>query len=294
MANNPSLTCNFTLQSNLNLGVSFQSDNGGMNYGGEITISTPATSGPISTGLWDSDGNVFFTIYTISGSSPVGTSCTINSGSVPGSFTPYVVVASEAGLSCVISAPQRVSENVYNYTLTITASAPTGRRAKGGSAQTDAQRARVAAPARQAGSQRESANDAPIYTFAVSLLDAGYPPNGGLQIWQSGTLTLVTTSAPAVSGTLSLPGFYAEQLLFEGTTSEVAGGTLVNATGKSSEAQITFSFVYNFDGFLYSGSYLGGTANMLDFSAQETYLYVIQGLSPQGPFGEKRLKAAKS
>jgi hypothetical protein len=123
MAPNSSLTCNFTLQSDLSLGVSFQSNNGGMNYGGQITIFTPSTVGPVTTGLWDSDGNVFFTIYDATQSgAPTTASCTINSGSIPGSFSPYVVVSSEAGLSCVISEPQQSSENVYNYTLTITMS----------------------------------------------------------------------------------------------------------------------------------------------------------------------------
>ena len=62
-------------------------------------------------------------------------------------------------------------------------------------------------------------------------------------------------------------------------------GTTVVAKGKSSEVQMELTIVYNYDGFLYNGSYLGGMVSMLDFSAQETYLYVIQGVSPRGPFG---------
>jgi hypothetical protein len=132
------------------------------------------------------------------------------------------------------------------------------------------------------------------YTFSISLLNATSDPNSGLQIWQSGTLAWDTTSAHLVSGSISLPGFYTEQIDFQGTSSDCATGTLINASGKSSQAEITFSIVYNFDGFLYSGSYLGGLASMLDFNAQETYLYVMQGLSPQGPYGDAKRGGSKA
>ena len=36
-----SLTCNFSISSSLDLGVSFASDNGGASYGGQISIFTP-------------------------------------------------------------------------------------------------------------------------------------------------------------------------------------------------------------------------------------------------------------
>ncbi len=123
------------------------------------------------------------------------------------------------------------------------------------------------------------------YTFSVSLFDASANPNE-LQVWQSGTLTLDTSSAP-VAGALTLPGYYKEPIPFTGSTvpPNTQAGKIIVASGQSSEAEITFTIVYNYDGFLYSGSYLGGLVSMLDFSAQETYLYVIQGLSPQGPLG---------
>jgi hypothetical protein len=124
------------------------------------------------------------------------------------------------------------------------------------------------------------------YTFSVSLFDASKNPNG-LQVWQSGTLTLDTSSATSVTGALTLAGFYKEPIAFNGTVvpSNTSTGTTVDASGESSEAQITFTIAYNYDGFLYNGSYLGGLVSVLDYSAQETYLYVIQGLSSQGPFG---------
>jgi hypothetical protein len=63
MSSNADLTCNFTITTSLDVGISFESDDGGANYGGLITIWTPGTAGPVTTGLWDSDGDVYFTIY---------------------------------------------------------------------------------------------------------------------------------------------------------------------------------------------------------------------------------------
>jgi hypothetical protein len=121
------------------------------------------------------------------------------------------------------------------------------------------------------------------YTFSVSLFDASANPNG-LQVWQSGTLTLDTASN---TGALALPDFYQDPIPYEGSTVSPAtlAGTIIEASGKSAEAQITFTVTYNFDGFLYNGSYVGGLISVLDYAAQETYLYVIQGLSAQSPWG---------
>ena len=124
------------------------------------------------------------------------------------------------------------------------------------------------------------------YTFSVGLLTASPNPDE-LQLWQSGTLTLDTSSSSSVAGALSLPGYYQEPIPFEGATvpPETQAGTIVVAAGQSSEAQIEITLAYRYDGFLYSGSYVAGMVSLLDYSAQETYTYVIQGLSPQGPFG---------
>ena len=110
-----SLTCNFTLSSKLNLGVSFDSTVNGGNYGGQITISTPATASPVTTQLWDNDGNVSFTIYSTD--API--SCAINSGSNPGSWIPYIEVGQESGLTCIVSTPQQTGENSYDIVLTV-------------------------------------------------------------------------------------------------------------------------------------------------------------------------------
>ncbi len=124
------------------------------------------------------------------------------------------------------------------------------------------------------------------YLFSVSLLDASENPNI-LSVWQSGTMALDTSQPAAVTGVLNLPGFYKEPIPFSGATVPpgTQAGTIISVTGQSSEAEITLSLVYNLDGFLYDGSYLGGLASILDYGAQETYLYVIQGLSPQGSLG---------
>src|SRR6202008_1187242 len=113
MASSSSLTCNFTITSSLELAASFQSEDGGGNYGGQITIFTPLSSGPLTTGLWDNDGNVNFTIYNPNVPDQY---CMINFGSVPGSWTPYVGLGTTVGLTCVISPPEQTGENTYNYT----------------------------------------------------------------------------------------------------------------------------------------------------------------------------------
>ncbi len=119
MSPSSSLTCNFTIETSLSIGVSFQSSDGGASYGGLITIFTPGTAGPVTTGLWDSDGNVFFTIYL---SENPSLSCTINSGSTPGTWNPYVAVAKDSGLTCTISGPEQTDQNTYGYTLSVSLS----------------------------------------------------------------------------------------------------------------------------------------------------------------------------
>lgn len=115
-----SLICNFTIDTSANVAVSFESDNGGGNYGGVITIFTPHQTGPIRTGLWDDDGNVYFTIYD---TQDPATSCTVNSGSISGSWEPYILVT-ENGLTCTVSEPTRTGD-MYDYVLTVeTAAAP--------------------------------------------------------------------------------------------------------------------------------------------------------------------------
>lgn len=112
-----SLTCNFTIVSALNLNVSFQSGDTG-NYGGQITLSTQGSEDPVTTQLWDNDGNVFFTIYA----TDPPASCIINSASIPGGWTPYIEVGTESGLTCAISPPEAAGENTYNFTLTVASS----------------------------------------------------------------------------------------------------------------------------------------------------------------------------
>lgn len=121
------------------------------------------------------------------------------------------------------------------------------------------------------------------YTFTFSLL---WVPDqdSGIQVWQSGTLGVNVATPSNVSGSISLPGFYNEDITFQGTAVESLAGTLVNASGGSSEVEARLSFIFNFDGFIYSGSLLGGMASILNYNAQETYLYIMQGFSPQGPF----------
>lgn len=111
-------------------------------------------------------------------------------------------------------------------------------------------------------------------TFNLSLLD-----QVPLQIWQSGTLTLSVDDSNQVSGNISLPDYYKNPIPFQGTATNSFGqtGTLVGADGSSSEAEVNLAFIFRHDGFLTNGTFLGGMATLLDFQAQETYLYVMQG-----------------
>ena len=123
-----SLTCNFTLSgvnlSSDDLGVSFESDDGGDNWGGVITIFSPATQAPVVTGLWDSDGDVSFTIYRISTNGSQPATCTIRSGSISGTFEPHIEVSAEAGLQCTITQTGHDTEqNVCDFLLQVTAAA---------------------------------------------------------------------------------------------------------------------------------------------------------------------------
>jgi hypothetical protein len=116
MSSSPNLTCNFTISSTIELAATFQSADGGANYGGEITIFTPLNAGPVTTGLWDNDGNVLFTLYN---PNVPDQQCVINSGSVPGSWTPYITLGATTGLSCIISPPDQTGPSTYNFTLTV-------------------------------------------------------------------------------------------------------------------------------------------------------------------------------
>ena len=125
------LTCNFTLTAPFDAEVAFESG-GSANYGGQITIPTGVGGGggpePVTTGLWDSDGNVYFTIYDADQPS---TNCVINSATDPGSFTPYITVAQSNGLACVIATPQpaTLSADQRRATLLLPVGVSPGHRA---------------------------------------------------------------------------------------------------------------------------------------------------------------------
>ncbi|HEX8620542.1 MAG TPA: hypothetical protein VF718_01085 [Allosphingosinicella sp.] len=118
MASQSQLTCNFTITSPLNVAIVFQSDLDG-NFGGTFTGGT-GTGGPVSTSLWDSDGNVFFTL--VDSESP-DLACIINSGANPSTWAPFVEVGTEAGLTCNLSGPVQAGPDTYDYTLEVTRSA---------------------------------------------------------------------------------------------------------------------------------------------------------------------------
>lgn len=130
-----------------------------------------------------------------------------------------------------------------------------------------------------------TANNNYNYTFTLNLLNVT-DPSAGIQVWQSGTLTLDVADPANVNGSLSLPDYYKEVINFQGTAAESSAGAgdVVNATGSTSEAEVNLTVLFSFDGFLYNGSLLGGLVSILDNGSEETFLYIAQGFSPQGPF----------
>jgi len=126
------------------------------------------------------------------------------------------------------------------------------------------------------------------YTFQIALLQAdGSGPCGDLQPWQTGTLD-VSVDGDTASGALTIP-FYPNPIPLSGTADNGSQTSFasVSMTGSSPDsADTSVSFFYQYDGFLASCSYLGGIAQILDNSAQETYTYELQGGAPQGPFAD--------
>jgi hypothetical protein len=130
-----------------------------------------------------------------------------------------------------------------------------------------------------------------LYTFSVSLLQGG-----PLQVWQTGTLNLAVDSSNNAACTLTIPGYYSDPFILNGTASPNQGqaGTFVFATGGSPQSDDTeIAFMYTFDGFLYDCTYLGGTLYILDNAAQEGYKYVIQGYTCKNAKPKRALQSKK-
>ncbi|CAI8995698.1 BppU_N domain-containing protein [Pseudomonas sp. IT-P44] len=217
MSSSSSLTCNFTINSSLDIGVSFVSDDNGANYGGQITIFTPGTAGPVSTGLWDNDGNVFFTLYQ---SENPAINCVINSGSTPGSWDPYVEVAQQNGLICTITGPvQQPGENTFGYTLNVAQGTGVGQGAVTGQA---------------------AGSPTPQYVARMTL------PAGGKEAW-----TLIMQGNTPVPDEISVgsPVVMAWARFDDGT--QVAGGVYKSAT--PTDYNVKFMWVLDADGNQYPG-----------------------------------------
>lgn len=121
------------------------------------------------------------------------------------------------------------------------------------------------------------------YTFSVNLLYT-YDGQPGLLLWQSGTMTLDLAASPAVTGVLTLPDLGAP-IPFSGSVTAMPGYAppAVAAAGQNSQNQIELTCTYLSDGVVYEGTYIGGLVDILD--SEEWNPYVLQGYSPQGPFG---------
>jgi hypothetical protein len=110
------------------------------------------------------------------------------------------------------------------------------------------------------------------YTFNMTLL-SGDP----LKTWRTGTMA-ITIDNEKVTGSVTIDNEYPD-IELSGTVGGQCGmtGTQVCASGKSEKAEGDFFFSYRYDGFLADSTYMGGTAHILDYNAQESYTYVLQG-----------------
>lgn len=131
-----------------------------------------------------------------------------------------------------------------------------------------------------------AANNNYNYTFTFSLLDVGDDPNTGMRIVYSGTFILNVADPMVVTGAITFDSYFTKVIDFQGTATQSFEdtGTLINASGSSSEAQINLAFIFNDDGEMGNDSLLGGMTTIYDVGAEESNLYIIQGVAPQGPF----------
>jgi len=106
----------------LNLGVRFDSNESNTTYGGSLLVNGPVSVAPIVVGIWDGDGDVFFTLYDLQdgavGESVSSLVIDAGAGGVPA--TPYVKVFSHSGLACdVVQTGGDPVTNALKYTLTV-------------------------------------------------------------------------------------------------------------------------------------------------------------------------------
>lgn len=120
------------------------------------------------------------------------------------------------------------------------------------------------------------------YTFNVNLLWSN--GSGGLDVGQTGTLTLDDGAAPTVTGVLALTGESQVSIPFSGSfATQGVAAPVFTATGLSGRWSAEFSLSYGSDQIVYDGTYLGGLINLLDPGQEEWLYYIVQGMSPQGP-----------
>jgi hypothetical protein len=152
----------------------------------------------------------------------------------------------------------------------------------------------------EAGSEVVSSNDVPqeksmttpspsAYTFKFTLLDSWNPttPNAVY----TGTLTLNPNDSSSISGNVQFDNDFAQPIDIQGTSSSgyEDTGTLVNASGSSSEAQINLAFIFVADGTAGGGedSLLGGMVSLFDRAAEEWNPYIIQAVAAQMDAGQQ-------
>lgn len=113
------------------------------------------------------------------------------------------------------------------------------------------------------------------YTFSVNFVQQAQ--SGQMETVYSGTLVVNVPTPGELSGTLTLPNYTSDPFPMTAGDGEEDPPSL---SGSNATAQIDLWFDYAEDGFLAEVTYLGGVAEVLDYSGQETFAYQVQGVGP--------------
>jgi hypothetical protein len=119
------------------------------------------------------------------------------------------------------------------------------------------------------------------YTFKINLLTV-FDINVGVQIWDSGTLTLTSPDFYNATGTI-VTDRYKDTIKIVGESSSGDVGTMVKGGGYSSEARVNFVLNFIWDGNFQQDTLLSGMISLDDLVNRAFYTFILQGFSLQKP-----------
>ncbi|HYO99861.1 MAG TPA: hypothetical protein VER76_06705 [Pyrinomonadaceae bacterium] len=119
------------------------------------------------------------------------------------------------------------------------------------------------------------------YTFKINLLTV-FDINEGVQVWDSGTLTLTSPDYDNATGTI-VTDRYKDTIKIVGESSRSDVGTMVKGGGYSSEARVSFVLNFIWDGHFQQDTLLSGMINLQDLVNRVSYTFILQGFSLQKP-----------